>query len=195
MPPQMHMPGLTMKRKAVTVHKLKRAPEAPPKLMEGHVQDTKGDIRGRYRQTKSQGLLRNYADEHQISEDQLKAGEWYRHRALILQASNTGKDSTDADARLSRSGAARAPASNYQGLCLNEMISVESHLSEDDRFIIREVCGKDREASLVMRERFPREKSRHYPIPRLREALTKLDRAIANARVGGFKKFLLRIVN
>lgn len=183
------------KRRLKVVHRLSRAPEAPPKLMDGHVQDAKGETRGRYRQTKSQGLLRNYADEGQINEDHLKAGEWYRHRALVLQASNTGKDSTDVDARLSRSGQSRAPASNYQGLCLSEMISVESHLSEDDRFIVREVCGKDQEASLVMRERFPKEKSRHYPLPRLREALTKLDRAIANARVGGFKKFLLRVVN
>lgn len=170
---------------------LKRAPEAPAKLLEGHVQDLKT---GRYRQTKSQGLLQNYADEKKIGEDHLRAGNWYWERAKILAQSATGRDSTDVDAKLSAAGKARMPLNAYQGLCLRELISVESHLSKDDRFIIREVCGKEREATLVMRERFPRERSKHYPLPRLREALTKLNTAISNARVGRFK-FHLKVVN
>lgn len=179
------------KVKSGTVHVLKRSPQAPARVLEGHVQDLKT---GRYRQTKSQGLLQNYADEKQIGEDHLRAGNWYWERAMVLRLSDTGRDSSDIDAKLSGGGKARMPLNAYQGLCLRELISVESHLSVDDRYIIREVCGKEREATHVMRERFPREKSKHYPIPRLREALTKLNTAISNARVGRFK-FHLKVVN
>ena len=150
---------------------------APPKILEGHVQDTKGDIRGRYRQTKS-NMLRTYADSGQIDEAMLEAAEWYEERFLAVFA--TGRDSTDMDS-VSGSAGSRTPLSQYQAESLREIIAVDSRLTAENRQIVRGICGEGKGASECVRE-VTGEESRHFPIPRFREALTRLVSAIVRAR-------------
>lgn len=160
---------------------------SPAKVLEGHWQRARGEFRGRYEQERAKAQVQQYANENAIHEYQLQAGLWYWEGAQVLKLSQTGKDSVVRLVEEVRSGRPRAPMSAYAEKRLREMISVESHLSQEDRTIIREVCGKDRNATEVVRELYPEERSPHFPMPRLRIALTKLDRAIAKARADGFK--------
>lgn len=168
----------------------------PAKVMDGHWQRLVGnpDLLRRWEQEKSKSQVQQYANEGYIIHYQLQAGLWYWEGAKILQRSQTGKDSV---VRLIEGGTAssagRMPMSAYAQKRLKEMISVESYLSQDDRAIIREVCGKDRKAAEVMRELYPEERSPHFPMPRLRVALTKLDKAITKARSEGFPFHLKRV--
>jgi len=170
-----------------------REQAAPPKIVDGHWQRAYGDMRGRWEQEKSKAQVQQYGNEGQLQEHQLQAGLWYWEGAQILKLSQTGKDSIVRLTEGVTSSSARAPMSTHAQKCLREMISVESHLSQDDRAIIREVCGKDRKAAEVIRELYPEEVSPHFPLPRLRVALSKLGQAISSARSAGFP-FLLRRV-
>jgi hypothetical protein len=149
----------------------------PAKVMDGHVQDTKPSVRGRYRQTHSDPL-RTYADAGQIDEPQLEAARWYESRFQAVYAS--GRDSTDLGTQCGSLGST-TPLSQYQAVSLREIIAVDSRLSGDNRRIVRLICGESRPATESV-QTVTGELSPHYPIPRFREALNKLGAAIQKAR-------------
>lgn len=183
---------MTKRRKAENVTTA-REMATPAKIVEGHWQRSKGDLRGRWEQEKAKAQVQQYANEGLVQEYQLQAGLWYWEGAEILKRSQTGKDSIVRLVEEVRAGTSRAPMSAYAEKRLKEMISVESYLSKEDRAIVREICGKDRKAAEVMRELYPEEQSPHFPIPRLRIALTKLDKAITKARAAGFPLLLREV--
>lgn len=151
-------------------------PEAPPTIVEGHVQEIAGARRGAWRQANSDPL-RTYADHGQINEDQFEAGKWYEEKYLAKSAS--GRDSTDLD-RVSGGGAG-LPISLIQAEAMKQIIAVDTRLSQENRTIIRAICGDGHHASHVIRM-VTGEQGRTYPIPRFREALNALRSAILSAR-------------
>lgn len=167
--------------------------EAPAKIIEGHWQRIRGPYRGRWEQERAKSQIQQYANERSILEYQARAGLWYWEGARHLQHSMYGQDSVVRLQQEVRVGTSRTPISAYAQQWLTHMLSVESYLSPDDRQIIREVCGKDRNATQVMRELYPEEESPHFPMPRLRTALTKLDKAITTARSHGWPFLLKRV--
>lgn len=150
----------------------------PAKILEGHVQDTRAAVRGRYRQTRTDHL-RQYADAGQIDEAMLKAAQWYEERFRAV-FERSGRDSTDLNAGGGSTGS-KTPLNQYQALCLREIMAVDSRLSFTNRRIIRGICGEGHHATECIRA-VTGEHSRHFPIPRFREALTKLIGAIDGAR-------------
>lgn len=154
--------------------------DPPPKVVEGMVQDIRGETRGRYRQTKS-NPLRNYADNNQITEEQFLAGEWYERQYKSMYPG--GRDSTDLD-RVSGSGSGQLIA-DVQSDAIKKIIAVESRLSASDRAIVRKVCGDGEEATSAVRI-VTRQQSERFPIPRFREALDNLVTAISRSLKNGW---------
>jgi hypothetical protein len=173
------------KRKSV---RLAYIPEAPSAIKDGHVQEAKGTVRGRYRQTKDDPL-RGYADAGQINEDQYMAGDWYAEKLKAMQPS--GRDSTNVD-RVTGAGSG-FPINDTMADATKKVISVDSHLPQTDRQILRSILGDGFTATEAVREATG-EDGRHYPVPRLREALQSLVRAISAARASKWR-FLLTTVN
>lgn len=163
-------------------------PEAPAAVKDGHVQEAKGVVRGRYRQTKADPL-RPYADSGQINEDQYMAGDWYAEKLKAMAPS--GRDSTNVD-RVTGAGSG-FPINDTMADATKKLISVDSHLAATDRRILRAILGDGFTATEAVREATG-EEGRHYPVPRLREALQSLVRAIPAARSAGWR-FLLTSVN
>jgi hypothetical protein len=165
----------------------------PACIREGHWQRAFGAFRGRFEQEREKSQIQQYANEKLILEYQARAGLWYWEGAQELKRSQYGQDSIVRLQQEIRIGTQRAPMTAWAEKWLRHMISVESYLSQDDRSIIRQVCGNDRSATEVMREMFPDEQSPHFPIPRLRTALTNLDKAITTARSQGYPFTLRRV--
>jgi hypothetical protein len=176
---------MTPKRKKVV--RLPFIPEAPAAIKDGHVQEAKGAVRGRYRQTKDDPL-RSYADSGQINEDQYMAGDWYAEKLKAMAPG--GRDSTNVDRVTGGSG---FPINDTMADATKKVISVDSHLSPADRRILRKILGDGLTATEAVRE-VTGEDGRHYPVPRLREALQSLVRGIQAARASKWR-FLLTSVN
>lgn len=154
--------------------------EAPPKVMPGHVTETRAGLANCFRQTRSDPL-RGYADAGQINEDQLLAGKWYEEHFAARNAA--GKDSTDLD-RVSGGGAGLT-ITERQAEAGRRVIAVESRLSVIDRRIIRHVCGEGMHATQAVKL-VTGQLSAHYPIPRFKEALDNLRFAIIAAKRDGW---------
>lgn len=159
---------------------LSRDTEGPARLRDGHVQEFRGETRGRYRQTAS-APLRGYADAGQISEPQLRAGEWYEERFSIMY--HCGRDETYDG---TGSASVRMPLTADQADAMRQIVSVDSRLSFENRLIIRGICGEGKHATECIQQ-VTGEMSKHYPIPRFREALTKLEDAINDAEANRWK--------
>lgn len=165
-----------------------RTVEGPALVLEGHVQDTKVNVRGRYRQTRS-NLLRNYADAGQIDEAMHSSAEWYEERFKTIFSS--GRDSTDIDGKIGSPGTT-TPLSQLQADYLRQIVAVDSRLSFENRLIVRGICGEGRHASECVAT-VTGQFSPHFPIPRFREALTKLGAAIVDARNDHWTVYLKRV--
>ncbi len=161
-------------------------PEGPAKIMEGHVQDLAAGRRGGWRQTQSDHLG-TYADSGQINEGQLEAARWYEE--TYRARGKTGE--TNFERRSASSDP--VPIGQAQQEAIRRILAVDSQLSEENRLIVRGVCGEGHHAGKVVRD-VTGEDGRHYPIPRFRESLNALRKAIVDARRCGWK-FRLQPVN
>jgi hypothetical protein len=160
-------------------------PDEPAKIMEGHVQDLAPGRRGGWRQTDSD-RLGTYADSGQINEDQLEAARWYQETYRAREPHCETKFE-----RVSR-GSNGLPISLIQGEAMKRIIAVDTRLSEENRLIVRAICGEGHHASHVVRM-VTGEQGKHYPIPRFREALNALRNAILAAKKDGWKAMMERV--
>lgn len=149
-------------------------PAGPAKIVDGHVQDIAAGRRGGWRQTQTDHL-RTYADGRQISEDQLEAARWYEE--FYRKREPAGETKFE---RVSGGGTG-LPIGATQAAAMKRIIAVDTRLSEQNRLIIRAICGDGHNATHVIRM-VTGEQGKHYPIPRFREALNALRTAILSAR-------------
>lgn len=101
---------------------------------------------------------------------------------FALALSRSGRDSTDLDIV---SGGSGFPISEAQSDAVKKLISIDSHMPQKDRLIVRKLCEGYTMAEAV--NAACGDNFTHTVPARVRDALDALDEAITSARQGGYR--------
>lgn len=171
-------------------------PEPPAKIRQGHVADRLTSIVAgaskAWRNTDEsalasyafRGLLQGGNPKYNTQEREA-AGNLYRGLWEAVQGS--GRDSTQLDIVQNGSG---APIQELQSTAVKQLVSIDSHLSVNDRKIIRNVCCADWWPSQAIRDIDPDYK--FATVARFREAMDSLIEAIEKAKKTRYAFSLVR---
>lgn len=176
-----------------TKHTNQEPIDGPAKLQPDHVQTRNlttvaGGPKGWKRESPleaayDRGQLAGGSQTH-TAEERYEAGMLYTKFFDTAQPGT--KDSTDIE-RVMHSGSGEA-FTTAQAVAIRSLVSIDSHMSQRDRMIIRMVCGQGFFASEAVRH-VCGDDYRHTVWARFREALDGLVEAVAQARKTRFAVF------